>query len=568
MMPSKIKILPDSLMKRIAAGEVVERPASVAKELLENSLDAGATSLSLLIKNSGMSLIQVGDNGEGMTEEDALVCCEKHATSKITSAEDLDTIRTLGFRGEALASIGSVSRMTITTSTGEGEGTQVVLEGGRIREVLKVAAKRGTTVAVKDLFANVPARRKFLKSPGTELRHMVSVFRRMALSFHENDFSLFIEDEKTLDLRKSSKEDRIKELFSEKNISNLVPVQASMSSISVNGFIRRPGEGHRRREESFFFLNHRYIVNKSLMHGVLSAYGPRLGRDEYPLYILFLEMDPRQFDVNVHPTKIEVRFADERFVHDALKRIVQQALQKPAVVPEFRLISGRKRRDVFFPQRQPTPEDYGQLTLDAQQPFEQGTMRAPSAAREVPTLFQIHNRYILSQIKSGLTIIDQHVAHERILYEKALQSMHKNSGMSQQLLFPQTVQLSTDDFLVFTEMVPFLKKIGFELKDFGRNTVVIEAVPVDVKTGRERELLLDMIEQFKEDRQDVDDTFNAVAKAYACKSAVKSGERLTLEEMASLIDHLFTTQDPYFCPHGRPILVNLTLEEIDKRFGR
>ena len=568
MMPSKIKILPDSLMKRIAAGEVVERPASVAKELLENSLDAGATSLSLLIKNSGMSLIQVGDNGEGMTEEDALVCCEKHATSKITSVEDLDTIRTLGFRGEALASIGSVSRMTITTSTGEGEGTQVVLEGGRIREVLKVAAKRGTTVAVKDLFANVPARRKFLKSPGTELRHMVSVFRRMALSFHENDFSLFIEDEKTLDLRKSSKEDRIKELFSEKNISNLVPVQASMSSISVNGFIRRPGEGHRRREESFFFLNHRYIVNKSLMHGVLSAYGPRLGRDEYPLYILFLEMDPRQFDVNVHPTKIEVRFADERFVHDALKRIVQQALQKPAVVPEFRLISGRKRRDVFFPQRQPTPEDYGQLTLDAQQPFEQGTMRAPSAAREVPTLFQIHNRYILSQIKSGLTIIDQHVAHERILYEKALQSMHKNSGMSQQLLFPQTVQLSTDDFLVFTEMVPFLKKIGFELKDFGRNTVVIEAVPVDVKTGRERELLLDMIEQFKEDRQDVDDTFNAVAKAYACKSAVKSGERLTLEEMASLIDHLFTTQDPYFCPHGRPILVNLTLEEIDKRFGR
>lgn len=568
MMPSKIKILPDSLMKRIAAGEVVERPASVAKELLENSLDAGATSLSLLIKNSGMSLIQVGDNGEGMTEEDALVCCEKHATSKITSAEDLDTIRTLGFRGEALASIGSVSRMTITTSTGEGEGTQVVLEGGRIREVLKVAAKRGTTVAVKDLFANVPARRKFLKSPGTELRHMVSVFRRMALSFHENDFSLFIEDEKTLDLRKSSKEDRIKELFSEKNISNLVPVQASMSSISVNGFIRRPGEGHRRREESFFFLNHRYIVNKSLMHGVLSAYGPRLGRDEYPLYILFLEMDPRQFDVNVHPTKIEVRFADERFVHDALKRIVQQALQKPAAVPEFRLISGRKRRDVFFPQRQPTPEDYGQLTLDAQQPFEQGTMRAPSAAREVPTLFQIHNRYILSQIKSGLTIIDQHVAHERILYEKALQSMHKNSGMSQQLLFPQTVQLSTDDFLVFTEMVPFLKKIGFELKDFGRNTVVIEAVPVDVKTGRERELLLDMIEQFKEDRQDVDDTFNVVAKAYACKSAVKSGERLTLEEMASLIDHLFTTQDPYFCPHGRPILVNLTLEEIDKRFGR
>ncbi len=569
-MPLKIHILPEHVMKRIAAGEVVERPASVAKELLENALDAGATVISVMVKDSGLGLIQVVDDGEGIAEEDALICCKRYATSKISQAEDLEEIHTLGFRGEALASISSVSRMTLTTRTEEEEeGSQVHLEGGNIRDVLKVGAKKGTSVAMKDLFYNVPARRKFLKNPTTELRHILSVFRRISLSRPEVDFSLFIEVEKTLDLRRGSREDRIRDLLGEKRVSQLIRVEKSVPGISIEGVLSRPGEGRRSRENQFLFLNRRYIVNRSLVHGVLSAYGSRLGRDEYPIYALYLEMDPRRFDVNVHPTKIEVRFSDEKFVHDAIQRSIQEILRTPSVVPQLRLVHGKGETGSSYRLHPQDMEHYGQLTLEAQRPtVGESVSEYQSQTRELPALWQLHNRYILSQIKSGLTIIDQHVAHERILYERALKSKQGSGGSSQQLLFPQIVQLSHDDFLALTDILPYLQKIGFGLKDFGRNSVIIEAVPVEVKTGRERELLLEIIDEFKETREKASETWDAVAKAFACKSAVKSGDRLSFQEMVSLIDQLFATQEPYFCPHGRPIVVNLTLEEIDKRFGR
>ncbi len=569
-MPSKIAILPDLLMKRIAAGEVVERPASVVKELIENSLDAGSASITLQVKGAGMDMIQVVDDGEGMDEEDALLCVERHATSKISVPEDLEAIRTMGFRGEALASICSVSRMTVTTSTGEGEGTQVITDGGQIRDVLKVAANRGTTVTVKDLFANVPARRKFMKSPTTELRHIIDVFRRIALSHPSVDFTLMVENEKTMDLRRGSVEDRLKDLLNEKQVSSLTRLEKEHTGIRIDGYISRPGEGSRSRKDQFFFLNRRYIVSRSLVHAVLSAYGPRLGRDEYPVYIVFLEMDALRFDVNVHPTKIEIRFLDEKFVHDMVHRAVQEALRKPNIVPELQLVTGKKKKPAYMHRRSQTAEDYGQLTLDAQRPESEEKLidyhRFPE--KETPSLWQLHNRYILSQIKSGLTIIDQHVAHERILYERALASRAGVIGPSQQLLFPQTVEFFPDDFLILTEIFPYLERIGFGLKEFGKNTVVIEAVPVNVKTGREKDLLQEIIEEYKENQRETSDTLDAVARAFACKSAIKSGERLTQQEMAFLIDQLFATKDPYFCPHGRPIVVNVTLDELDKRFGR
>lgn len=569
-MPSKINILPEFLMKRIAAGEVIERPASVAKELLENSLDAVGTSVSLLIKGGGISQIQVIDNGEGMTEEDALICCERHATSKLQKPEDLEAIHTLGFRGEALASISSVSRMTITTSTGDEEGTQVIMDSGRVHEVLKLAANRGTTVTVKDLFSNVPARRKFLKSQNTELRHIVSLFRRIALSHPGIDFSLYIDDEKTMDLRGGSLEDRIRDLLTEKRASSLIRVEKKSSAISMVGFVSRPGEALRSRRDQFFFLNNRYIVNRSMVHGVLSAYGSRLGRDEYPIFLIYLEMAPKHFDVNVHPTKIEVRFIDEKYVHDIVKGSVQEALRKPMAVPELQLVTGRKQKKSFSGHPYRNEGDYGQLTLEAQRPEagENVIEYRQFPDKEVPSLWQLHNRYILSQIKSGLTIIDQHVAHERILYERALESKRGNAGLSQQLLFPQTIEFTPDDFLILTEIFPYLEKIGFGLKEFGRNTLVIEAVPVEIKTGRERELLLEIIEEYKLGHNENTDIFEEVATAFACKSAIKSGDRMTFQEMAFLIDRLFATKEPYFCPHGRPIVVNLTLEEIDRRFGR
>jgi len=568
-MPSKINILSEFLMKRIAAGEVVERPASVAKELLENAIDAGASKISLMIKESGSRLIQVVDDGEGMTEEDALICCKRHATSKISTPADLETIHTLGFRGEALASISSVARLVIATCTeNDQEGTELHLEGDSIKEVLKVAPKKGTSVSVKDLFYSVPARRKFLKRPTTELRHILGVFRRIALAYPQIHFSLFIDDEKTLDILQTDTVHRVRDLWGGKIASSLVPFQKEISDIKIQGYVSRPGDFQKSRENQLFFLNRRYIVSKSLVHSVLSAYGPRLAPNQYPTYLIFIEMDPRSVDVNVHPTKIEVRFHDDKYIHDVLKRAIQDGLRKPEAVPDLQLIPGKPKFSNSQPIHQARPEDFGQLTLEAQSPGEVIPFRPLSTRpRETHAFWQLHNRYILTQIKSGLTMFDQHVAHERILYEKALKAKGQHN-QSQQLLFPQTIQLTPDDYLVLEEFVPFLEKIGFDLKEFGRYTIVIEAVPVEIKQGTEKDILSDMIAYYKDEKQETPDTWDAVAKSYACKAAIKSGDKLEHEEMASLINELFTCDEPYFCPHGRPVIVNLTLEEIDKRFGR
>ena len=568
-MADKINILSEYVMKRIAAGEVIERPASVVKELIENSIDAGASSISLIIKNSGSEMIQVVDDGEGMSEDDARICCERHSTSKILQAEDLETVRTLGFRGEALASIGSVSRMVITTRRREDEeGFRVHLERGSIVKTEKVASKEGTSVSVQNLFYNVPARRKFLKSPGTELRHILMAFRRLTLSHPEVEFTLFLEDEKAEAFLSGSWKDRIEKVLSSRYTGRMISVAKEVPGLSIYGLISGPGEIQKSRQNQFFFLNGRAIVNRSLTHAILSAYGPRSDSRAYPLFALFLTVDPRHVDVNVHPTKLEVRFADEKYVHDVLHRCIQDALRKPSAVPDLRL-APRRSSGHHALQRMKYTGNEAQLTLDAQAPLRKERDSLPHKIDgETPSLWQVHNRYILSQIKSGLTIIDQHVAHERILYERALRSRGEQSGISQHLLFPQTVQLSLVDFSVLMEMLPFLEKIGFGIKEFGKTTVVIEAVPVEVKMGEERDLLLEIIDMFKEVREESDDIWDAVAKSFACKSAVKSGDRLNPEEMASLIDQLFATEDPYFCPHGRPIVLNLSLEEIDKRFGR
>jgi DNA mismatch repair protein MutL len=556
-------------MKRIAAGEVVERPASVVKELLENAIDAGATSVTVLLKGAGLDLIQVIDDGGGMTEEDALLCVQRHATSKIACAEDLDSIETLGFRGEALASIGSVSRMVITTRTeSEAEATQVLLENGTLQEVLKAAAPRGTSVAVKNLFAFVPARRKFLKHPTTELRHAAAAVRRIALSHPAVGFSLFVEEQKTMLVRPDSGRNRVRDLWGEDKAALLVPVRKEVAGVRIDGFVGKPDASVKHRDDQFLFLNRRFIQNRSLAHAVASAYGPRLRPGEFPLFVLFLEMDPRRFDVNVHPTKIEVRFSDERFVYDVVRKAVEEILRSPDAVPEFHLVPGGRAaaissKPVFH------PSDFGQLTLDVQRSLPQSEQaQAPGPAEGLPEFWQVHQRYILASIKSGLVLIDQHVAHERILYEKAVKSIHDRIGASQQLLFPATVQLQPEDMLALTEIQPFLARIGFGLKEFGNRTMVIESVPVDVKPGREREILVGMIEEYRNDPESGRLTWDRVAKAYACRSAVKAGDRLSRQEMASLVDQLFATQDPTVCPHGRPVILHLTIEEIDKRFGR
>jgi DNA mismatch repair protein MutL len=565
---SKIHILSESLMKRIAAGEVVERPASVVKELIENSLDAGATSVMLLIKGHGLELIQVTDNGEGMTEEDLLFCAKRHATSKITRVEELETIHTFGFRGEALASIGSVSKLTIITRTKQDEtASQVTVEEGQIQETGKTASPPGTTVKVMNLFANIPARRKFMKSPATEIKQAIGAFKRMALSHPHVDFSLYVNDEKTMDFRKTELENRVREIFGREKFGLMIPVSRSYGNIEIEGYVCRPGEFRRTREDQFFFLNNRYIQNRSLMHAVISAYGPRLGHGEFPFFLIFIRQDTKFHDVNVHPTKIEVRFADEKYVHDATNRAVQEALRTRQSVPEFYLVHKKLNR-IHLPNHMDSG-NLEQLSLQVQRPNSL-TAEEPVSShnRSEPAQFwQVHNRYILSQIKSGLTMIDQHAAHERILYEKALWARHLSGSASQQLLFPHTLQLPPDDLIILSEIVSHLEKIGFSIRQFGGNTVIIDSVPVELRSG-EANVVIEILEEYKENHSRATDIWEAVAASYACKAAIKSGDPLTQHEMANLVDQLFASRDPYFCPHGRPIVVNLTLDEIDKRFRR
>ncbi len=570
-MSTKIKILPDYVMKRIAAGEVVERPASVVKELLENSLDAGAGSVSLIIEGGGLDLIQVVDDGGGMSEEDALLCCQRHATSKIEKAEDLDAITSLGFRGEALASISSVARMEIITCREKDkEATHLFIESGRVQEVEKTAPRRGTIVTVKDLFHSVPARRKFLKTPSTELRHIVTAFRRIAIAFPEIEFELFIDDEKTFDLRREELRERIGALLSKEKADKLIPLKKSLGPIAIQGLMSQPGTAGRSRDNQMFFLNKRFITSRSLLHALYNGYGLRLAREEHPNFFLFIELDPARVDVNVHPTKAEVRFQDEKLVYDLVYKAVDEWLRTPASIPELEISESQARPRRFTRLMRPDVTDQGQLTLETGRSAmgNAAVLNFRSFEKEKPPFWQLHNKYILTQIKSGLTIIDQHVAHERILYEKALKARAGERAASQQLLFPQTLQLSPDEYRDLADLVPHLEKIGFSLKDFGKNTVVIEAVPVSVKNGQEKQVLSGMIDQIKEEHPEPNELLECVARAYACKAAVKAGDPLSAQEMASLVDQLFTTEDPYVCPHGRPIIITLPLEELDRKFGR
>ena len=361
-------------------------------------------------------------------------------------------------------------------------------------------------------------------------------------------------------------EERIKALLSRQVASDLVSCNFESSSLGLTGLISRPDACRKSRENQFLYLNRRFIQHRALYHAILTTYGPRLGSGTYPTYVLFLEMSPEAFDVNVHPTKIEVRFSDDKLVYDTVKRACHDALRIPAPAPTMRIVTpaspGKPSKAVYSESVQ------GQMNLEVQRPFLNEKHPEYRSRDEGSPLWQLHQRYILSQVKSGLVIIDQHVAHERILYERALRSHKESIGFSQHLLFPQTVHLAKDDFVVLTDILPYLERIGFGIKEFGKSTVVIDAVPIEIKTGEERERLLEILDTYKELQEETTDIWDTVAKSFACRSAVKAGDPLTRDEMASLVDQLFATEEPYFCPHGRPIVVNIALDELDKRFGR
>jgi DNA mismatch repair protein MutL len=604
---SKIHILSDDLINKIAAGEVVERPAAVVKELVENSLDAGATEISVIVKEGGRALIQVVDNGNGMNRDDALLAFQRHATSKISSAEDLEAIRTLGFRGEALASIASVSRVEMRTmEAGATEATWLQIEGSAPPEVSIGSGTTGTNIAVKNLFFNTPGRRKFLKSASTEYRQILAVMYRFAIAFSNVQFTFVHEDEIIFDMPiAASLSERIITLFGSRLREALIEINEKSPAVEISGVIGKQSTVRQARGEQYLYLQRRYITDKSLNHAVIAAYGEILAHGGFPFYAVFLKVDPSRVDANVHPAKMEVKFADDRLIYAILRNAVRRSLSSAAVVPvettlghaipqmnwplapEFPATeneappgpspSPAANFRVHHPGRQlgfnlATPFPAQPIAPAATPPSANSTSDfGPSTADFSYPVWQIHNRYILSPTKSGLVIIDQHVAHERILYEHALETFERQNPAPQQLLFPVLVELSIEDFEMLTEFLPFLERLGFGIKYFGKQTMMIEAVPSGSRYAnnlQDGKILLEIIDEFRRGKREKLEIRDNVARSYACHTAVRSGDRLTVATMHALIDQLFRTKSPYFCPHGRPVMIQIPLEELDKRFGR
>lgn len=610
-MPKRvIHILPDNLANQIAAGEVVERPASVVKELVENAIDAQATHITIAIEQGGKKLIQVVDNGVGMNEEDLVLAFERHATSKISSAKDLHQIETLGFRGEALPSIASVSQIEVKSRhKSEQMGSVYRLNGGKDQQLVKTAANPGTSISVKNLFFNTPARRRFLRADSSEYQQILNVLKRFFLSYPNIHFEFWVEGKQTFNLKDSAVDERVKAILGASIFSGMLPVSNSLGGVELHGFISRPDVVRKSRGHQFLFLNGRPIRDKALNHAIFQGYSNLISPGEYPIYCLYLEMDAGLVDVNVHPTKMEVRFSNDRSLYYFFINSIKKTLNEEGVVPEFlppkpsgsavqqSFANADRPREIIneLAHRKNSMARYSgaQLSLTYFTPEEKpdAAQKAPEEAEKksgpgaqesrpltIPTglpdtvdvqFWQIHRRYILSEIKSGMVVIDQHVAHERILFERIIKVLREGQpSYGQKLLFPQKLTLAYDDFLVFEKIYEQLNKIGFSIKIFSGNTIVIEAMPADVKVGRESQILLDIIDYYRNEPLRAFDPMEKVAAAYACKNAIKSGEKLSQAEMQNLVDQLFACESPFFCPHGRPVIITIDLEELDRKFKR
>lgn len=597
-MSSTIHIMPPELANKIAAGEVVQRPASAVKELVENALDAGARRISVHVKDAGRTFIQVVDDGSGMSAEDAGLAVQRHATSKVRNAADLERIRTFGFRGEALASIAAVSQMELRTRRADDDvATSVRVEGDTVREISKVASAVGTSVTVRNLFFNTPARRNFLKTRQTELKNIADVVTRAALAHHEVDWLLVSDDETLLDLRPGTREWRASAVLGERVGASLMRCEERMEYLTIEGFLARPEFARRSRTEQYLTLNRRPIQSKMIAHAIFQGYEHLLINGGFPLFVLNLEIDPSHVDVNVHPSKLEVKFDNESTVYRLVMSVVRKTLTAHDLVPraEFREGNAVEGEDRFTltpsvppapvfafrhdPMSGPVAPGEGGSILPMSPAGPRGAMvpetmehravvtRSPDA--DVRAIWQIQNKYIVSQVRSGLVIVDQHVAHERILYERVLANFENSLPAIQQLLFPQTLELTATDYALAKELVGHLELLGFDLKLFGKNTIVIEGIPADVKVGNEKKILVDVLEEYKSNEHaDVIDARDRLAKSFACKAAIKAGDPLTAQEMTVLIEQLFQTKMPYVCPHGRPVVIRIPVEELDRRFGR
>lgn len=619
-MSDLIRLLPDSVANQIAAGEVIQRPASAVKELLENAVDAGATHIRLLVKDAGKTLIQVIDNGTGMSETDARMCFERHATSKIREANDLFSIRTLGFRGEALASIAAIAQVELKTRKIDDEvGTHIIIEGSKVKSQEPVACQQGTTIIIKNLFYNIPARRYFLKSDNVEFRHILEEFQRVTLVHPDIEFSFFNNDKPVFQLTKGILKQRIAHIFGNQINEKLLPVEAKTELVSVIGYIGKPETARKTRGEQYFFANGRFIRHPYLHHAVEQAFEELIPDSAIPSYFLYIEVDPSTIDINIHPTKTEVNFQNGQLLYASIRTSVKHSLGMFSLSPtidfdteptfDFVAPKGYEPKEPsitinpdYNPFRKPqnylkanagmTPnrvgwekmyegisnqqspqvqkeENQDLNIIPALQHEKELTLLPESNTYEVNKLFQVQNRFIVANVKSGLLIVDQQKAYERIIFEKISSNAEGHAITRQRVLFPQSIQLSAVDAEILAEITDDLDSLGFEISVMGAGTFVINTVPSNMPSNEIVDFIDGLLEDFKKDRNNsADDQRIKLARIIAGNMAVKTTNTLKVEEMQQLIDELFTCQVPDVAPDGSKVLKIIQVHEIDKLIGK
>ena len=562
-----INKLDNQLIDQIAAGEVVDNPASIIKELIENSIDAKSKNISISIFNGGSKEITIIDDGIGMTYDDLQMAFKRFATSKISKQEDLYNIKTLGFRGEALPSIASVSQVT-ATSFHNSESNKIIINGGEFISIKPSSSSEGTKIIIKNLFYNVPARKKFLKKESYEYTKILKIFKIYALSNSNISFKLYNNNKLIYNLTKTNSYDRIIELNNNSFKGNLLQIDFKFESFAVKGYIGSLSILRKRRGNQFIFVNDRYIQNRLIDITILNSYRYLIDRGEYPFYFLNIHVPGNTIDANVHPKKTEIKFDNELHIqHNIKKAIVSKLKDFRNVIPDMYIKS----------------EDYENSIIDLPLDFSSDANKDKSDLDDkVDSMFtqddeyinsnikvwQIHNKYLLTEISSGLVIIDQHVAHERILYENAKKSLESGGIESQKIMFPISLDFSPDEYNFVIEIIPYLTKIGFDIREFSENSIIIEGTPPELNIGREKEVINQILDNYIENKQLNSSFIDYMAATYACKAAIKAGDKLDDDECISLVDKLFSTKHPYYCPHGRPIIINLSMNDLDKRFER
>jgi DNA mismatch repair protein MutL len=609
-MPDIIQLLSDNIANQIAAGEVIQRPASAVKEMLENAIDAGATQIHLIIKDAGKELIQVNDNGKGMSPTDARLCFERHATSKIKTIDDLFEIRTMGFRGEALASIAAVAQVELKTRTSNDEiGTHIIIENSTVKSQEPCQHAIGSSLLVKNLFFNVPARRNFLKSNTAETRHIIDEFIRVAMAFPEIAFRFTNNNTDVFNLEAGKLKQRIIGLLGNNLNSKLVPVEENTDVVSINGFVASPDMATKTRGNQFFFVNNRFIKSAYLNHAVAQAYRELISKDEFPMFVLFVDIEPSRIDINVHPTKQEIKFDDDRIIYSFVNSSVKHALSKYSIAPslDFSLDStitsltavsqpfnqttqdrtkgdflfqsfGEKGRSHFLDKKEDIRNWKDLYKIQEEMP-QQNSVTIPSVSRdEVSTegelelpkeefktqFLQVNHAYIIATTKNGCIFIDQNLAHQRILYER-FEQVNFQSLPIQKCLIPQTIELQPADAILLQTIIPDLNLLGYEIEEFGQHTFIIQGVAADVKAGNEKASIEKIIESYKHYASEFKlDKREKLIRTVAMQKAIPHGKKLSEQEMQELFQKLMLCEQPQLSPSGKMIFVKMGAQEINR----